>query len=168
LNRTKEFKFLSTNGFEVIIDLTMKEKITKYKWWVLIRNNRPNSVYRSTRVQGKNKTIRISRELLGKTEGMVIDHINNNPLDNRISNLRFCTLAQNSQNRKSHIKKYKGVYWQKADSIWIATIQRDNKKYHLGSFKTQIEASVAYNKAAIKLHGNYAKLNKIKAKHGEL
>lgn len=88
----------------------------------------------------------------------IIDHKNGNPIDNRIENLRPCSLSENRANsvKKTKAKsKYKGV--QKNGSRWAAVVRRK----HIGNFKTEIEAAIAYNKAALKEYGEFAKLNEV-------
>ncbi len=81
-----------------------------------------------------------------------IDHINNNRLDNRISNLRLVSQSQNQQNRKPKRggTGVKGV--SKTKYGFSAQIGYDRKKMYLGFFKTKEEAGAAYVKAAQKLH----------------
>ena len=99
-------------------------------------------------------------------KGMSIDHINHNPLDNRIDNLRVCTQSQNAANgRKSKdiktYSQYKGVSFRKDNGRWIATIRVKRKQIHLGYFDTEVEAAAAYNQAALKHFGEFAYLNTI-------
>lgn len=109
-----------------------------------------------------------------------IDHIDRNTLNNRIENLRPTTKSQNSKNKKSGYNsssKYLGVHLYKPYSIqtladgtvkryeyppqWIARIKSDGKSITLGYFsiKDEDEAALAYNKAAVKYHKEFANLN---------
>jgi len=79
----------------------------------------------------------------------LIDHININPLDNRIENLRVATCSQNVRNqnkRKNCSSKYKGVCWDKECNKWLSAIRINNKTKHLGRFDNEEEAHLAYKK----------------------
>ena len=89
-----------------------------------------------------------------------IDHINENPSDNRWNNLREATKSQNMMNISkiiSNTSGYKGVGFHKKRKKWRAYIKADGKFYHLGLFETKEEAADAYQNAAKKLHGLFAK-----------
>lgn len=92
----------------------------------------------------------------------LLDHINGDRLDNRISNLREATHKQNAWNRKGRntTSVYKGVYWFKRDSKWKVSIGGlDGKKIHLGMYTDEVEAAKAYDCAARILYGEYARTN---------
>lgn len=93
-----------------------------------------------------------------------IDHEDRNPLNNHKNNLRFCTYSENSRNRgkpTTNTSGYKGVSWFKRDKKWKAQIMVEGKGFCLGSFKNKIDAARAYNRAALKYHGEFACLNEI-------
>lgn len=100
-----------------------------------------------------------------------LDHIDGDPLNNSINNLREATKQQNSRNQKK-IKSlngkptssiYKGVWWSIRNKKWEVQISINGKRKFLGYFISEIEAARAYNRAAIKLFGEFAKLNTIPA-----
>jgi hypothetical protein len=99
-------------------------------------------------------------------QGMEIDHINGNTLDNRIENLRVATRSQNVRNSVgcSKLGLPKGVRINKRR--FCARIMCDRKYYHLGSFKTIEEASNAYNEAAKRLHGEFARSGSLESNKG--
>jgi hypothetical protein len=89
-----------------------------------------------------------------------IDHINGNRTDNRISNLRQATNAQNGWNAISKKKNggLKGAYFKKQTNRWQSTIRHNGSVHYLGCFLTEEEAHAAYAQAATRLHGEYAHL----------
>ena len=92
------------------------------------------------------------------------DHINGNPLDNRKNNLRICSVNQNARNSKRPINNtsgFKGVTWHIHVKKWKATIGVNSQNIHLGYFDNKIEAARAYNQAAKKYHGEFARFNRI-------
>jgi hypothetical protein len=102
------------------------------------------------------------RQILGAPPGQQVDHINGDTLDNRRVNLRLATHGQNQHNRgkyRNNKSGYKGVSWDKAAGKWRAQIKFNNKKYNLGRYHDPIEAALAYDAAAIRLHGAFARLN---------
>jgi hypothetical protein len=91
-----------------------------------------------------------------------VDHINLKKTDNRWSNLRPATKAQNNSNIRSRIgssSKYLGVNYDKNRGKWLSRIRKDNKQIVLGRFDSEEDAAKAYDKAAKKYHGDFANLN---------
>lgn len=90
----------------------------------------------------------------------LIDHVEgmNLPLQ-----VRIATSSQNGANARKWSKKtssqYKGVYWRKDIKKWRAKININKKRIDLGCFEDEIEAALAYNKAAVKYFGSFARLN---------
>lgn len=110
------------------------------------------------------KMVRMHREITKAESGMVVDHINRNPLDNRRANLRVCSQRENTRNtagRKRRLSKYKGVCRIKGarKHPWRASIQAEGVHHYLGTFATELEAAKAYNVGAHRLHGEFACLN---------
>ena len=87
------------------------------------------------------------------------DHINRNRSDNRWANLRPCTQSQNNANspaRSTSSTGIKGIYFDKARRRWRARIIKDGKQQEIGRFATPEAAGAAYERAAIKLFGEFA------------
>lgn len=112
----------------------------------------------------KGKQIKLHRYLMGISDPKIqIDHINKEPLDNRILNLRKCSNKQNCRNRgnrKNSKIPYKGVTKTK-EGNYMARIQVDGIRLCLGRFDTPEEAAKEYNIAAKKYHKEYARLNNV-------
>jgi hypothetical protein len=93
----------------------------------------------------------------------VVDHKDHNLLNNQKSNLRVCTIKQNTQNviprKGKKSSKYKGVSWFKRDNCWRAYIGSNGKHKHIGYFKTELDAALSYNKENKKSFGEYGLLN---------
>lgn len=84
-----------------------------------------------------------------------VDHINGDRKDNRISNLRSCTRAENCQNdklRTTNKSGYPGVSWHKQMGKWAATITINLKHKSLGLYQCKEDAFEAYKKAKLELH----------------
>lgn len=86
----------------------------------------------------------------------LIDHINGDKCDNRISNLRDVSSLVNQQNerkgRKHSMHGYLGATWCKDKKKWAAQIRVNNKKVRIGLYPTPQEAHNAYLNAKRKLH----------------
>lgn len=100
-------------------------------------------------------------------EDIIVDHIAHKNvedmiIDNRKENLRLATQQENSQNRRkinNSSSQYKGVYWNQSAGKWRAEITIDGKPKHLGYFEEEEVAAQAYDNAARKSQGEWARLN---------
>lgn len=92
-----------------------------------------------------------------------IDHINGDPSDNRLTNLRLATHSQNMANRRPNANSkhsaFKGVCKALKTGHWTAQINTGGVQCHLGSFETEEDAARAYDAAAVSRYGEYARLN---------
>lgn len=98
----------------------------------------------------------------GEWPSIFIDHINLDPSDNRISNLRLADNSQNMMNgslRSDNKSGYKGVYWCKEKGKWAAEGKINGKKKFLGRFDRKEEAYSAYCRHAKKHYGEFSRLS---------
>lgn len=108
------------------------------------------------------KAVKMHRLLTGADAGEYVDHIDGNPLNNVISNLRICTKKQNEYNQKRRMDNssgYKGVSYCNRRKRYRAYINKDGHQFHVGYYHHAEEAANAYNKKAKELFGDYARLN---------
>lgn len=158
-----------TKGLVALVDDKDYEELSKYKWYAHWNKLGKTYVARRTAHDGK-KTIgiRMHRQIMGVTDPRIqIDHANACTLDNRRENLRVTTNSGNERNkrkRKGCASKYKGVSlnrdkWRARISIPTLSGFGDGKRLELGSFDREIDAALAYDKAAKIHHSVFAKLN---------
>jgi hypothetical protein len=145
-----------------IVDPEDYEYLSKYKWHVKEGKNTFYAV-RHYYFKGVHKYVRMHREIIKAPDNLFVDHINLNGLDNRKANLRLATKTQNSQNvpktKRKTSSKYKGVSYQTRDRVWRAKIKINRRDKNLGSFKNEIDAAKAYDRAARKYFGEFARPN---------
>lgn len=143
-------------GKKALVDDEVFEMLNERKWHFncgYVRGYKDGSVSKMHRV------------IMGAQAGEEVDHINGDALDNRKSNLRIATHSQNQSNRKTRHDSstgYKGVYYDKTMSRrkrWGAKIYHEGKRIQIGRFFTPEEAAKAYDSIALKLKGQYARLN---------
>jgi hypothetical protein len=98
----------------------------------------------------------------GRWPERFIDHIDGNPANNAISNLRECSHRENMCNRrpaKGATSRFLGVSYERRRQNWRAEIRKNGKAMKLGTFACEISAARAYDEAARKIHGSFARLN---------
>lgn len=151
-------------GKVTIVDDEDYEYLSKYNWCVTPNGYVQRHKIASDSVEEKSH-VYMHRSIMKPKNGNIVDHINRDRLDNRKENLRICTYSQNSCNKsvtKSNLtSKYKGVTYVKRLKHWQVQISNNLKTMYVGVFKTEKEAALAYNKAALKFHGEFACLNEV-------
>jgi hypothetical protein len=134
------------------------EKVRGCSWHVSSRGYVVSSI--------PNGKIKLHRLLMGVTDPkIIIDHKDGDTLNNQKENLRICTSAENSRNSKPNktysTTGYKGVSYNKRVKRWTGAIIYNRKKIFLGYFSSPEVAANAYNEAAKKYHGEFARLNNV-------
>ncbi len=118
--------------------------------------------------RGETSPFKMHRVIAKCDRGMVCDHANRNTLDNRKENLRVCTVQDNRRNSKKSEPKgarsprysqYKGVRREKRSVRFLASITENGRKVSIGYFDDEKDAARAYNAAAIRLYGEFARIN---------
>ena len=139
-----------TQGRETLVDADDAEVFGKRNWCWIPDKNSVGYV-----VAPGNGSIYLHRLITNAPNGMVVDHINGNQLDNRKSNLRICTNRENQQNRYTHRSgRLVGSSFHKRSGKWQCVMMIDGKLTHKGLFKTELEAHEAYKEALKELAGN--------------
>ena len=151
-----------TRGMFALVDDEDFDWLNRFNWTY----GTPGYAYRHKKIRGKIKVIYMHRFILEhhgyNLNGFVTDHINRNKLDNRKINLRVATYSQNHANIDKYgnkSSKYKGVCWDKSRNKWIVHIQINQKQAYIGRFDNEEDAAKAYNKRALELFGEYARIN---------
>lgn len=148
-----------TKGKFALVDDVDFDRINAWKWCFL------SSGYAVRRDVITNKFILMHRQIVNPASNEVVDHIDGDKLNNTRANLRVCNQTRNMQNSNryhNNTSGYKGVSWSKQFRKWSADIQHNRKHVFLGYFDNVIDAARAYNTAAMKYFGNFARINEIK------
>lgn len=137
-----------TKGKSTIVDEADYSRVAGVNWQAHDDDGRWYAVSRGT--------LRMHRVILGAPDGVQVDHINGDGLDNRRANLRLATHRQNTLNRARRGDGFKGV--SRRQGRWLARAGR-NGQFYLGHFGTPEEAARAYDAKARELYGAFARLN---------
>ncbi len=113
-------------------------------------------------INNKQIFVMAHRAIMGAKKNDQLHHLNRDSLDNRCFNLRFVTSSQNKFNmgvRRDSPFGLKGVHYRKDTKKWTAYINAYGKRTRLGCFSTSAQAAKARDEAALKYHGEFARLN---------
>lgn len=153
-----------TQGRFAKVDDEDYDYLNQWKWCASKRGHACYAV-RAERVErGKYKAVGMHRKIMGIGIKEGIDHIDGDGLNNQRSNLRFCTRSENNRNTRSRegsLSRFKGVSWHKGNKMWAAYIRSNKILKCLGYFHVESDAAIAYNNAAQKIHGEFARLNEV-------
>lgn len=149
-------------GLFTIIDVNDLERVRGYSWQVKpLRFT--NYAVAASRGRHATKRVYMHRLILGlsKGDGIEVDHINGNGLDNRRANLRRATSSENHYNRRKHRGHgvYKGISPSGKGPKWRARIMRGRSTLELGTYADPVDAALAYDLAAIERFGEFARTN---------
>ena len=155
-----------TKGYEALVSDEDYPSVSQFKWYALVSFSGDNMYVYAVRGIGQGrKKIYLHRAILGLSEAdkLNADHINHNTLDNTRENLRIVSVQKNSFNRRkmsgNRFSRYKGVSDHRGR--FRADITVNGKKKCFGIFDTEVDAALAYNKAAVELHGDSAYINEV-------
>jgi hypothetical protein len=155
-----------TQGQMALVDDCDFSKLSKFKWYYAngyaVRNERIDINHKSG--IRRQKRIAMHRYILNAQDNHYVDHCNGNRSDNRRLNIRICTCGDNQRNKpkpKNNTTGFKGVCVDKRNGKFVTRICLNNKIIYVGYFDSVKKAASAYNKAALKYHGEFANLNRI-------
>jgi len=137
-------------------------KVRGYNRWAV--QNRTNHPYISAHTKQKGRSVLLHRLIVDPPKEMFADHKNGDTFNNLDENLRVCSRRENNRNSKVPKKSptgFKGVSLN--NGRWMSRIRDNSGSVYLGTYDTPEKAALAYNNAAIKLHGNFARLNNLYA-----
>ena len=140
-------------GDVFLIDKNVEELVLKHKWY------KNKAGYITAWID--KKATSLHRLLMKPNKDMEVDHINHDKADCRLSNMRVCSNSENQANKKlmkNNKSGFKGVTWHKANKTWVARISYYGKRLNLGSFDKIEDAVSVYNKKALDLYGEYARI----------
>lgn len=149
-----------SQGMVAIVDAADYDAVMAFNWREFKQRNGTSYADRHVRKPDGRQAHQFLHTFL--TGWPYVDHRNGNGLDNRRANLRAATHAENMRNRglfSNSTSGFKGVSWSKHVGKWQAAIRADGKRHYLGCYSTAEAAALAYDVAAVELHGAFAWLN---------
>lgn len=146
-----------------IVDLSDLHLVAPFRWTA---QQSTGTTYATTRTETHGPKVYMHRLIFGAmSSGKIVDHRNMNGLDNRRFNLREATHSENHANaiRPSWsfvpTSRFKGVAFNTRRNKWQAAIHVNGSRIHLGLFGDEMDAALAYDNAAVKYFGEFARLN---------
>jgi len=150
-----------TRGYTAIIDAADAPLVAGFNWSAMTTSG---LIYaqRKDYSSDKPRTVLMHRAIMDEPNGLEIDHIDCNGINNQRANLRVATRSQNMCNRRLSGKNssgLKGVTWYKRGGKWAAQIFANKQRIHLGYHATPEAAHEAYAEASARLHGDFGRLS---------
>lgn len=145
-------------GLSAKVDDSDYENLKHYMWKLKKSETKGGAKYAFRYDFITKRLIYMQRDILGEMEGMQIDHIDGNGLNNQRSNLRFCTPRENILNRSNNYRhKFRGIT-ETPDKRFAVRVKNEGKYIQIGIYDTLKEAINAHNEAIVRLHGEFANL----------
>jgi len=159
-------KIMLTLDKVALVDDADYAMVSQFKWSTLKTRGGRWYAVRCLWLENKQRYIYMHRFILGTPPGMDTDHEDGNGLNNQRYNLRAATKSQNHANAKigsfdGKSSRYKGVSWHKRAHRWRAQVYCKYSTIYLGLFDSEESAALAYNKRAMQVFGDFARLNVI-------
>jgi len=154
-----------SGGGVAIVDDDMFEELSQYRWH-LVSRGRYALRFAWDATKKRQIGILMHRQIMNAPPHMSVDHIDSCGLHNTRANMRLATHQDNmryQRKRNNSRSAYKGVWRKSPTSRWQASICVSGKQIRLGLFDSEIDAALAYNTAAIKHFGEFARLNEVPA-----
>lgn len=144
------------HGLFALIDEADYAEVSSFEWYGMKSGGHTYAATRTNRFNGL-----LHRLLLRAQPGQLVDHISRDGLDNRRSNLRIADRAGNGGNMRKHrgMSRFKGVHFNKRKGLWAARIQANSVGHSLGYHFREDDAALAYDEAARRLFGEFARVN---------
>lgn len=140
-----------TRGFITLIDDEWLEELNSYLWYASGLEGRPA---RRLTTNGR-RLIYMYHQILRvnpwdlSAEGLCVDHINHDPLDNRQCNLRIVTIRENNYNR---FKGHSGIGYDGTHNTYKAYLDMpDKKRFNIGTYRSRADAESALTKIKMEL-----------------
>lgn len=131
-----------TNGGKTKVDDDLYEYLSSLNWQLSPQGY-------ACRSSVKDGVILMHRVIVNANRGEIVDHINQNKLDNQKINLRVVNRSKNSINskmRENNTSGFRHVTWRKDTKKWLAQVMRNYRNYNLGSFDFPEDAALAAEK----------------------
>jgi hypothetical protein len=156
-----------SQGKRAMVDDEDYEWLSQWKWSLFHNKNRAGNgyavrnIYEGGRVKER---IYMHRAITNAQPGQEVDHADRDGINNQRANLRIATRQENSRNTTKKVQRdltsqYKGVSRKNKNWGWLAGITTDEGYVGLGTYQTERMAAIAYDRAALQYHGEFASLN---------
>lgn len=149
---------IMTRGLEAMVDVADAHLVGDRNWRAKQHKGLSYAFAYGPRVGKHQPMILMHRLILAAPPGTHVDHINHNTLDNRRSNLRLATAAQNCWNTgswRTNTSGHKGVWRDPKSHKWTSAITVNGERHYLGVFATAEDAADAYKQAAVRMRGEF-------------